>query len=152
VDEVDSIANVLEDGLVRHVQLAAVYTRHFSAVYKYTRILHAQFIHGCTPLADLQFLSVFRARAGSTLLNVQCYFHGSESRGTIYTRLFTSIYTRTDMNMRRYRQHSTPKNILLLKSAPYNLISVYNHILYGRRRGRRCPLTVGWSIYLYLSI
>ena len=49
------------------------------------------------------------------------------------------------MNMRRYRQHSTPKNILLLKSAPYNLISVYNHILYGRRRGRRCPLTVGWS-------
>jgi len=48
------------------------------------------------------------------------------------------------MKVLRYSRQATPKNLLLLKTSPYIPISTSNHILYGRRRGRRRPALVVW--------
>ena len=68
--------------------------------------------------------------------------------------VYLQVYkTRTGLKMRRYSQQSTSKNLLLLKKLhPYIPISVSNHILYGLRRGRRRPCTMGWSSALYKGV
>ena len=50
------------------------------------------------------------------------------------------------MTMRQYRQQSKLKNNFLLQTSPYIYILSSNHILYGRRRGRRRHYLVTLSL------
>jgi len=60
------------------------------------------------------------------------------------TRLFTVIYTRTGMKMSRFIIREHPRTQLHHWISPI-FIPTSNHILPGRRRGRRRPHSVSWT-------